>query len=47
MEVKHTHPSYDTEEQRLDRLKEACALCLTAIAQVRGKTSNLRALKHL
>ena len=38
MEVKHTHPKYDTDSQRLDRLKETRAVCLAAIAQLRGKS---------
>ena len=40
MEVKHTHPKYDTESQRLDKLKETRAVCRAAVAQLRGKSGS-------
>ncbi len=38
MEVKHTHPKYETESQRLDKLKETRTVCLSVVARLRGKS---------
>ena len=45
MEIKHTHPQYTTEAQRLDKLKETRVVCLAAVAQVRGKSAKPRTLR--
>ena len=37
MEIKHTHPQYTTEEQRMDKLQETRNLCLAAIGRLRAK----------
>ena len=45
MEIKHTHPLYSSDEQRSDKLKETVAVCLAAVAQVRGKSAKPRNLR--
>ena len=37
MEIKHTHPQYTTDDQRLDKLKDTRAVCLAAIGRLRAK----------
>lgn len=37
MEIKHTHPQYTTEEQRMDKLQQTRAVCLAAIGRLRAK----------
>lgn len=45
MEVKHTHPQYASQEQRLAKLEEARAASLAAVGKVRGKASDPKALR--
>ena len=37
MEIKHTHPKYTTDDQRMEKLKDTRAVCLAAIGQLRAK----------
>lgn len=37
MEVKHIHPIYGSESQRMDKQKETRAACLAALAKMRDK----------
>lgn len=35
MKVKHTHPQYQSDKERLDRLKEMRRLCISALPKPR------------
>ncbi len=37
MEIKHTHPQYITDDQRMEKLKDTRAVCLAAIGRLRAK----------
>ena len=37
MEIKHTHPQYTTDDQRIEKLKDTRAVCLAAIGRLRAK----------
>ncbi len=37
MEIKHTHPQYETPTQRTERLRAVGAACLAAVRKVRSK----------
>ena len=37
MEIKHTHPQYDTPADRAERLKDVSTACLAAVRKVRAK----------
>lgn len=37
MEIKHTHPQYETPAQRTELLQAVGAACLAAVRKVRGK----------
>ena len=40
MKVSHTHPSYNSDAEKLERLKLTHYTCLAAIAALREKTAN-------
>lgn len=35
MKIKHTHPQYQSDKERLDRLKEMRRLCISALSKPR------------
>lgn len=37
MEIKHTHPQYDSPAQRTEHLKDVSAACLAAVRKVRTR----------
>lgn len=42
MKIKHTHPVFRTEEERLERLRELKRRCLAAISALRGQEETTR-----
>ena len=37
MEIQHTHPEFDTPEERLERLRELRQACLSVLTRSREK----------
>ena len=35
MDIKHTHPAYDSEDQRLERLLDIYRACMEALSALR------------
>lgn len=42
MEIRHTHPEYETEEQRQAALKDMRQACLCAISALKNNTDGTR-----